>query len=34
MWHNPFGPGIDLKVPKLGDMWKPLVLLVTMITST
>jgi hypothetical protein len=34
MWHNPFGPRIDLKVPKLGDMWKPLVLPITMMTST
>jgi hypothetical protein len=26
MWHNPIGPWIGPKVPKLGDMWQPLVL--------
>jgi len=25
-WHDPIGPWIGLKMPKLGDMWKPLVL--------
>jgi hypothetical protein len=25
-WHDPIGPRIDLKMPKLGDTWQPLVL--------
>jgi hypothetical protein len=26
MWHDPIGPWISPKMPKLGDMWQPLVL--------
>jgi hypothetical protein len=25
-WHNPIGPQIGLKMPKLGDTWQPMVL--------
>jgi hypothetical protein len=25
-WHDPIGPRIDPKMPKLGDTWQPLVL--------